>query len=69
MQRTMIIRGGLGRDYPNSIDAVINKLLEKNPEFRLIEVKPMTVDLTKCTVLCVFESKEDHSAGENKEDK
>ena len=60
MQKTILVRGTYDRDMPGKhVDIVLNEVLEKNPNFRLEDVKVLgTHSYGQITLLAVFEEKQ-----------
>lgn len=56
MQKTLIVRGSLSKDYGTTVADAINSVLKKNPEFKLVNAIALEADSIRCTLLCVFES-------------
>lgn len=57
MQRTAILRGTVSKEYGKTIAEAINEKLDKNPEFELIQTTVLESSDVFCTLLCVFEKK------------
>lgn len=57
MQRTAILRGAVSKEFGRTIADVINEKLDKNPEFELIQTTVLESPDVFCTLLCVFEKK------------
>ena len=57
MQRTAILRGTVNKQYGKTIAEAINEKLDKNPEFKLIQTTVLESSDVFCTLLCVFEKK------------
>jgi hypothetical protein len=57
MQRTAILRGTVNKEYGKTIADVINEKLDKNPEFELVQTTVLESSDVFCTLLCVFEKK------------
>ncbi|MCR4646981.1 MAG: hypothetical protein K5695_16510 [Oscillospiraceae bacterium] len=57
MQRTAILRGTVNQEYGKTIAEKINDKLDKNPEFELVQTTVLDSSDVFCTLLCVFEKK------------
>ena len=57
MQRTVILRGTVNKQYGKTIAEAINEMLDKNPEFELVQTTVLESSDVFCTLLCVFEKK------------
>ena len=58
MQRTAILRGTVNKEYGKTIAEAINEKLDKNPEFELVQTTVLESSDVFCTLLCVFEKKD-----------
>lgn len=57
MQRTVILRGTVNKEYGKTIAEKINEKLNNNPEFELVQTTVLESSDVFCTLLCVFEKK------------
>ena len=57
VQRTTILRGTVNKEYGKTIAEAINDKLDKNPEFKLVQTTVLESSDVFCTLLCVFEKK------------
>ena len=69
MQQVAIVHGTLCEDYgsPTIADA-INAILEKHPEFRLVNTEVLRCDSTRCRLLCVFEHDQGVEIGDGRQE-
>lgn len=56
MQKTIILHGSVNCQYGKTVSAQINDILEKHPEYRLVQTTVLNSTDVFCTLLCVFEN-------------
>lgn len=55
MQKTVIVRGKYSRADGKTVADAVNEVLEKNPDFRLVQTTVLKTGNLDCALLCVFE--------------
>ena len=69
MEQVAIVHGTLCDDYGSPIIAdAINAILEKHPEFRLVNTVVLRCDSTRCRLLCVFEHDQGIEIGDGRQE-
>lgn len=55
MQRVMLLKGAVSKDYGDTIADKINKILANSPDFKMTQVIPIKQTECYCRSICVFE--------------
>lgn len=65
MQRTIILHGTVNRQYGKTMSEQINDIIEKHPEYKLVQAIVLESSEIFCTLLCVFEKIQEVIENEN----